>query len=281
MAERKAPILITPLLFGHKESWFPAITVLSQACQLAVGPAVMMALLFLQTLKAKLTGTQSSALYSHIVKFLAKSEARDKVGRIVQYGCRFLQGSLVHMPATLPLQAWKPAIAEVQTTLAWARRTHRWGKEMPHVPALAEALFCKGDLLEAGQRGVLIMFLIQDHIYWLLKVGLLKFKAYTPIEWHRRNLRFIILSHVLNFTLCLRSIRRIQAKQIQGGKQCTESREEVAKAEQEIYDNKKMMFRYVLTTIQMSHVSRLVNLDDWYIGLMGMVSSYIDASKQW
>merc|ERR1712079_824820 len=109
-----------------------------------------------------------------------------------QYGCRALQGILAHLPADSALQLCKPLAAEVQTTLAWARRTHRWGKEMPHIPALGEAVE-KGDMLEAAQRAVLITFLVQDHIYWLLKVGLLKFKNYTAIQWHRRNLRFITL----------------------------------------------------------------------------------------
>ena len=40
--------------------------------------------------------------------------------------------------------------------------------------------------------------------YWLLQAGILKAKSYTSIQWHRRNLRFITLSHVLNSSLCER-----------------------------------------------------------------------------
>merc|ERR1719229_745233 len=162
-------------------------------------------------LKKQLTGTHISKLYENIWKFISKAEARDKTGRIVQYGCRMLQGFLEHLPGS-PLQIYKPARAEVQTTLAGARRTHRWGKEMPHIPKLGKAL-STGDWLEAAQCVVLITFLVQDHIYWLLKVGLFKFQNYTAIQWHRRNLRFITFSHVLNFALCLRSINRIRDKQ--------------------------------------------------------------------
>jgi len=178
------------------------------------------------------------------------------------------------------LQAWKAAIAEIQTTLAWARRTHRWGKEMPHIPKFVKAL-TDGDILEASQCMVLITFLIQDHMYWLLKVGLLKFQNYTAIQWHRRNLRFITLSHVLNFSLCARAIMRIKDKQAKKDPAYTGSDQAVQKANSEIFDNKKMMFRYVLTFIQMLHVSQVKKMDDWYIGLMGMVSSFIDLSKQW
>lgn len=273
-------VFSTPLAFGHNESYLPPINSAGHALQLVAGPTFMALYFALTMLKKQLTGKIKSDFYNHIWKFVSKAEARDKTGRIVQYGCRALQGMLAHMGPEMPLQAWKPAIAEVQTTLAWARRTHRWGKELPHIPVLGEAIL-KGDWLEAAQRMVLITFLTQDHIYWLLKVGLLKFQNYTAIQWHRRNLRFITLSHVLNFSLCVRDIRRIREKQDQKDPKYSGSEEAVAKADQEIYDNKRMMLRYVLTFIQMLHVSQVKKMDDWYVGLMGMVSSYIDASKQW
>lgn len=270
----------TPIFRGHKESYLPPIVARSHALQIIAGPAVMLLALGLQMLKKELTSTHKNELWQHIVKFLQKAEARDKVGRIVQYFCRFMNGTLAHLPAELALQAYKPIFSEVQTTLAWARRTHRWGKEMPHIPALGQAI-TSGDALEALQRGVLITFLVQDHIYWLLKVGILKFDNYKPVEWHRRNLRFINFSHVLNFALCVRDIRRIRAKQQEKDPKYSGSKEAIAKADSEIFDNKKMMFRYVLTFIQMLHVSQIKKMDDWYIGLMGVVSASIDASKQW
>jgi len=269
----------TPLLLGHKESLFPPVRSRSQALQLAAGPFTMLIFLLLQTIKKELSGTHASQLYDNIWKFLCKAEARDKVGRMVQYACRSLQGMLVHMPNS-PLHGYKAAIAEVQTTLAWARRTHRWGKEMPHIPKLAKAI-AAGNLLDITQSAVLVTFLVQDHIYWLLKVGILKFKTYTPIQWHRRNLRFITFSHVLNFSVCLREISRIRAKQQSKDPEYIGSDKAIQKAEAAIYENKRQMFRYVLTFIQMSHVAQIKVMDDWYIGLMGIVSSYIDASKQW
>jgi len=284
-APRRAPsplqmaskgVFTTPLAFGHNESYFPPVKDEYHALQLVAGPSIMGLALVLQTIKKNMTGEHASKLYQHIWKFISKAEARDKVGRIVQYGCRCLQGFLAHMPAGAALQAYKPVIAEIQTTLAWARRTHRWGKAMPHVPALGEAI-SKGDVLEAAQRAVLITFLVQDHVYWLLKVGLLKFKNYSAIQWHRRNLRFITFSHVLNFSLCVREIRRIRDKQ----KTEAQSEEALAKSESAIYDNKRMMVRYVLTFFQILHVSQVKAFDDWYIGIFGMISSYIDASKQW
>jgi len=262
----------TPPAFGHNESYFPPIQDQYQALQLLAGPSIMGLALTLQSIKKSMTGQHASKLYQHIWKFISKAEARDKVGRIVQYACRGLQGLLAHMPAGAALQAYKPAIAEIQTTLAWARRTHRWGKEMPHIPALGEAVE-KRDVLEACQRAVLITFLVQDHVYWLLKVGLLKFKNYTAIQWHRRNLKFVLPSYVLNFAICCRNIRQIRQRQ----RLCKHADGE---AEQEVYDNKRMMLRYTLTFLQIIHVSKVRELDDWYVGLFGMVSSYIDASKQ-
>lgn len=250
------------------------------ALQIAMGPSIMILYFGLTMLKKQLSGKFKSDFYNHIWKFISKAEARDKTGRIVQYFCRFLQGSLAHMAPDFWLAAYQPVIAEVQSTLAWARRTHRWGKELPHIPALGEAI-ANGDILEACQRAVLITFLTQDHVYWLLKVGIFKFQNYSAIQWHRRNLRFITLSHVLNFSLCVRDIRRIRDKQEKKDPKYSGSEEAVKKAESDIYDNKRMMLRYVLTFIQMAHVSQVKKMDDWYIGLMGCVSSYIDASKQW
>uniref|UniRef100_A0A7S4VHC8 Uncharacterized protein n=1 Tax=Alexandrium monilatum TaxID=311494 RepID=A0A7S4VHC8_9DINO len=270
----------TPPVMGHLESYVPPVGSAGQAVQLLSGPLIMGLLFLFQMVKKNFSGQHASKLYTHIWKFISKAEARDKVGRIVQYGCRGLQGALTHLPESFPLQPYKSVVAEVQTTLAWARRTHRWGKEMPHIPALGEAI-SNCDVLEACQRAVLITFLVQDHIYWLLKVGILKFKSYSAIQWHRRNLRFITLSHVLNFSLCVREVMRIKEKQKQNDPKYSGSKEAVEKAESAIYDNQRMMVRYFLTFFQMLHVSQVKVMDDTYIGLFGMISSYIDASKQW
>lgn len=275
-----AKVLKTPLLTGHNEAFLPPLASGNHAIQLLAGPAAMLTAFGLQMVKKQLSGTHKNELWAHIWKFISKAEARDKVGRIVQYFCRFLQGAIVHAGPGFFLSPYKPIAAEVQSTLAWARRTNRWGKEMPHIPALGDAI-SKGDVLEALQRAVLITFLVQDHVYWLLKVGILKFEKYTPIQWHRRNLRFITLSHVLNFSLCLRDIMRIKEKQTKFDRGTKEGQEALEKTNAEIFDNKKFMLRYVLTFIQMIHVSQVKVLDDWYIGLMGMASAFIDCTKQW
>jgi len=270
----------TPPFMGHNESYFPPLKSSAHAGQILAGPTIMITAGLLQVIKKLLTGKIKSDLYNHIWKFISKAEARDKVGRIAQYGCRCLQGILNHASPEFPLQPYREVIAEVQTTLAWCRRTNRWGKEMPHIPTLGTAI-CEGDLLQATQSMILIMFLVQDHIYWLLKVGILKFQAYTPIQWHRRNLRFITMSHVFNFAVCYREICRIRAKQEAKDPKYSGSAEAIKKAEDDVYDNKRMLVRYVLTFFQMIHVSGVKQLDDWYVGIMGMMSSYIDASKQW
>jgi hypothetical protein len=291
----KKTFFATPPIAGHLESYFPTIKARSQVLQLLAGPGITFTFLLLQLLKNFMVRSlaspdghpafanarsAASQLYNHIWKFFSKAEARDKVGRIVQYGCRSIQGFLAFLPQDSPYQLIKPIAAEVQTTLAWARRTNRWVKEMPHIPALGEAVM-KMDWLEATQRAILSTFLIQDHIYWLLKMGILKFQSYTPIQWHRRNLRFVTASHVFNFALCVRELRRIREKQRINDPQYTGSKEAVEKAEGEIYDNKKMMFRYTLTFLQMVHVANVMQFHDSYIGIFGMISSYIDASKQW
>eukprot|EP00403_Amphidinium_massartii_P020580 CAMPEP_0178402232 /NCGR_PEP_ID=MMETSP0689_2-20121128/16727_1 /TAXON_ID=160604 /ORGANISM="Amphidinium massartii, Strain CS-259" /LENGTH=276 /DNA_ID=CAMNT_0020023109 /DNA_START=61 /DNA_END=891 /DNA_ORIENTATION=- len=272
--------LTTPPIMGHLESYFPPDRTAAQTGQLLAGPSIMITTVILQYIYKFMSGKHENKTYQHVWKFISKAEARDKVGRIVQYGCRALQGILAHMSPTSPWQSIKPLAAEVQTTLAWARRTHRWMKELPHIPALGEAID-SGDILEACQRVTIITFLVQDHIYWLLKVGILKFEKYSAIQWHRRNLRFVTLSHVWNFILCWRAVRRIQEKQANKDPKYSGSPEALRKAEADIYDQRRMMLRYTLTFFQMLHVSQVKKLDDWYVGIMGMISSYIDASKQW
>jgi len=270
----------TPPFFGHVEALFPPVKNAEQLKQLSLGPLCMMVLAALQLLKRKITGTNASKLWEDTWKFISKAEARDKLGRFVQYAIRAITGSLQYAAPDHPLNVWVPAMKEMQTTLAWARRTMRWGKFMPHVPKLAKAIE-NGDALEATTCVILITFIIQDHIYWLLKVGALKFQSYTPVQWHRRNLRLITVNHVLNFILCGRTIKRIRDKQAEGDSKYSGSKEAVAKADKEVYDNKKQMFRLVLTFIQMLHVAQIKKMDDWYIGIMGMMSSYLDAAKQW
>jgi hypothetical protein len=274
------PFFKTPPLMGHKESYLPPVASSSHVAQLLAGPSLMAAAALCQMIKKQMSGTHKNEIYTHIWKFISKAEARDKVGRVVQYGCRALQGMLGHMGPDFWLQPYKSIIAEVQTTLAWCRRTNRWGKEMPHIPTLGNAI-STGDVLQATQSTILITFLIQDHIYWLLKVGILKFSNYSAIEWHRRNLRFITASHVFNFALEYRNICRIRKGQEKGDSKYCGSTEVEAKAESDIRSNKMMMVRYVLTFFQMLHVSGVKQLDDWYVGIMGMMSSAIDASKQW
>eukprot|EP00974_Lingulodinium_polyedra_P042939 4123122-Lingulodinium_polyedra.AAC.1 len=67
--------------------------------------------------------------------------------------------------------------------------------------------------MAATLKKILNVWAVRDRIYWLLKTGILKFRSYSAIQRHRRNLRLIILSHVLNFSLCVRETRRIQEKQ--------------------------------------------------------------------
>jgi len=270
----------TPPLMGHKESFLPLIANQAQRNQVLTGPAILVAAAVYQVVKKQMNGKCGSDFHSHLWKFFSKAEARDKMGRCVQYACRGLQGVIAHMAKDHWLGQWKTVIVEVQQTLAWARRTNRWGKELPHIPVLGEAIM-SGDYLEAAQRTILITFLVQDHIYFLLKMGILKFEQYTAIEFHRRNLRFITVSHVFNFALAIRAIQRIRAKQEKGDPSVTGSAQALEKADADIKDNQIMMFRYILTFVQMIHVSGVKQLDDWYVGLFGMISSAIDASKQW
>lgn len=228
-------------------------------------------------------------LFEHVNKFLAKSEARDKVGRMVQYFMRCLMGLADHSAKDSMLMQWRPVFADMRETLAWARRTHRWAKEGPHIIPFFKAVSRK-DWLESLQRGVLWIFLTQDHLTWCIKVGIFKQlrglngSMYTQKTWHQYNLKFIMTVHLLNISVAVREILRIRSKEAE------EPPDEKTKAknDKKVFDLKKhTILRNVLTFIQITHVSMTgekywgIKLDDWYIGILGVISSYLDASKQW
>lgn len=267
--------LSTPLLWAHNEALLPVISGRSHVLQICIGPLVTILFVMLEMLRRSAAEGKASELYQHLWKFISKAEARDKVGKIFQYGCRMMTGISTLAAEDSFLAPWRSVFPEVQTTLTWARRTHRWGKEMPHIPALEEAIR-QGDFFESLQRAFILLYLIQDHMYWLMKVGILKFKEYSPIQWHRRNLKFVLPAYVINFCLHWKKIAHIKLKQ----KQQLSAREQ-EEATQAIYDNRKMMLRYTLTFFQIVHGSQTKILHDSYIGFFGMISSYIDASKQW
>ena len=102
---------------------------------------------------------------------------------------------------------------------------------------------------------------MEDHIYWLLKVGLLKFQNYSPIQWHRRNLRFITFSHVLNFAPCTRQAFEKGVESVSFSGQIVRARksfqekdpsdaEAKKKLDSVMNDNLKMMLRPLFKTLR-------------------------------
>ncbi|CAK0896663.1 unnamed protein product, partial [Prorocentrum cordatum] len=93
-------------------AYFPPIAHGAQALQVTMGPLIMGCLLVWQYLKRRMQGKCGGELHSHIWKFISKAEARDKTGRIVQYGCRAIQGFMELLAPEHPLQTWRKTVAE-------------------------------------------------------------------------------------------------------------------------------------------------------------------------
>ena len=104
----------------------------------------------------------------------------------------------------------------------------------------------------------------QHHIHWLLNDGIYQFT-----QWHRRKLHFFMLPHVLNFSLSVLEVMQLKGKFQQA--EAKENENVVRKAQANIYDNKRMLVRYAHFVTQLLHVLQVKGMDDWYIGIMGMI----------
>lgn len=199
---------------------------------------------------------------------LAKSEGRDKLGRIAQYGGRMLSGiaDLQGAQKGSALAEWGAIGAEVQKTLGGARRTHRWGKEIPLIKSLPKTLDLVNRnlldfFLEVVQKLNQLGYLMFDRLAWLKQQKIIT-GGKSAAETVKTAMSF--------FMVCNGAATLIQLK-----KYCNEKDESKKGAAL------KAAFKHLLLTYQCAHNSTIFVSHNAYVGAAGVISSIIDVQAQW
>lgn len=200
-----------------------------------------------------------------------KSEGRDKIARIAQYGCRTITGlALVMQPEKgSAFKEIADKAPEVMKNLAMARRTHRWCKEFPVIQSIPKSLEIPGTLdriLDLVQKVSLASFMIIDHIGWLKQVKVYNGGKRTAAETIQLGLKCLFVSNSIAAIVGMQKLSK------------TSNDEKDAKKRADL---KKGIFRSLLCVIQNLHTSKLFEFHDLPVGLCGVASSYIDTMKVW
>lgn len=201
----------------------------------------------------------------------SKSEGRDKIARIAQYGCRTITGlaQVIEPEAGSSLKAVSDKAPEVMKNLAMARRTHRWCKEFPVIMSIPKSFEIPGTMdriLDLVQKVSLASFMIIDHIAWLKQVKVLKPGKRSAPETVQLGLKCLFVSNAIAAFVGWKKLNNTTNDEKNAGKR------------QEL---KKGILRSLLCVIQNLHTSKLKEFHDLPVGLAGVASSYIDTMKVW
>lgn len=205
---------------------------------------------------------------SNITVLFSKSEGRDKVGRFVQYFARALVGFVELSGPSTDLKRLGELATNVMKQLASARRTHRWCKEFPVLQAIPKSLQIANPVdcfLETASKVALSTFLIIDHVAWLKQVQILKGKQ-NGTGTIQLGLKFFAWSNIFSFLLQLKKFNEAST-----GEKDKEKKGQAAKA----------AFKHALVTVQCLHLSTVYVTHNSLVGILGMITSYMDFSAQW
>jgi len=205
----------------------------------------------------KVTSMPTDLGFDDFNKFLAKSEARDKVGRFFQYFCRFLKAFIetqLKPEAGTALKSLQDASGDVTKTLGGARRTHRFCKEFVTIqglPALFEKENNADKFLEVGQKFTQLGYLGCDHMAWLKQNKIRRAGKRAGAGTIRWGMFFFMIS---NF---LAAIIQYRAKKTAN------------------------VIKQLCLVQQCAHLSGTFETHDMLVGLSGIYTSYVDAKAQW
>lgn len=226
--------------------------------------------------------------------FFARADARDQLGRLVQYAMLMAQGLLLLTPSEAK-KALAARIKEVVKPVSDYRRTGRWGKEVKPMLALrdqAHAAWSKGVtaamLPAVASKISLISHLMLDRKVWLMKVRLLDG---TESVTQRRSLRALAFSHAFGFLqLCLKTgrtdearlwLRRLARRLLSGCARADDSDGTVSDMSPELVQGLKDCVRELLLLVQALHQAYMVRTHDALVGALGVCTGVYDVRRQW
>jgi hypothetical protein len=212
---------------------------------------------------------------------IAKSDGRDKLGRLVQYFLRFWLGYLRQLEPSAALTDQIKLLSKIMATLGDSRRTNRWLKGISPMLALREGSAVRGERLWArwalavGSKVTQFTFLSLDHTRWMQQHALVKGEQARTGVW---AMRMLALTHVLSGTLS--GLRALEAARAAPGK-------EPEKAPPQGVDpgslrkHMREVLKQLLCFLQAAHLGKLVETHDCFIGLCGVVTSLMDLQTLW
>lgn len=199
---------------------------------------------------------------------LGKAEGRDKLARVFQYGSRMIVGmvELSGAPKGSALMELKDRAGDVQKTLGGARRTHRWGKEIPLIQGLPKSMeLLKTSpvdwFLEMVQKINQLGYLLCDHLAWLKQQKIVTSGA-SAADTIKRGMAFFL---VCNGTAAIINFKKYNKEKDEGKKSTALT----------------ATFKHLLICIQCAHNSAIYETHNALVGFTGVLSSLIDTRTQW
>lgn len=216
----------------------------------------------------------------NITTLCNKSEGRDKVARFFQFAARAILGliALRRPKSRASLRALEDKARSLMAQLAVARRTHRWGKEIPvvkgiigNLPLAISTPFGSSEFadrsLELLQKLSLSAFLIIDHVGWLKQIKVLSGGKRAGTGTIQLGLKFFCASNFFAMLYELKKRRDARAEKSESSSKQSKCIENAIK--------------HAMLVVQMAHLSRLYETHDSLVGFLGMLTSGMDVLAQW
>jgi len=124
-----------------------------------------------------------SSVVEKWLKFMAQSEAKDKVMKNIQYGARLLAWYLKRMKYDTSKDSVANRLAILDSQTATARKLFRVAKPIDYIQIIYKIFAQRGfnltyiDLLLLGRALGNLVYFGTDHIIWLIKIGVMKGNA--------------------------------------------------------------------------------------------------------
>eukprot|EP00941_MAST-03F_sp_MAST-3F-sp1_P000399 g399.t1 len=199
-------------------------------------------------------------------KLLASFQGRDKIGRMVQYFCRFMKGILIRCEAPEQIRALNWSLF---TVLMNARRTYRWLASVPHIVSLRDGLVTKPwgadyHALFILAKTLMITWPIIDHYRFLVL-----------IKWSTRHTQ----AQVRNVSYKLFALAQIITAYVMLRKAMSHSPIDERKRS----SHRQQFVKAALTSLTIGHVSEFPGLrcGEIMCGFTGALASLIDVFKLW
>jgi len=193
-------------------------------------------------------------------------EGRDRLARIVQFGCRAIMGLTAGSSSQVLAKVSSDA-RSMMVTVSGARRSFRWGRELPVLLSIPAAFQLPGLVdtsLDLFQKVTLLTFFTIDHAGWLKQI---RGGAKRGLKTIQLGLKFLTVSLLTATLLASRKLLRL--------------REAPSTSDEERRQCKLAIARNGLMAFQVAHLSRWWDTSDVLVGLLGIVTSVIDIMPVW